>query len=629
MTALEGESVSLIEPGILLRGRYRVLRSLSYGGFGETFEVIDEGGPNLGGDPPIKVLKVLNLNRFYDSSSRRKSIDLFQREAKVLSRLRHPGIPQVDPDGYFTWPDQATAPLHCLVMECIEGQSLDAWLRMRNHEPLDEALAFEWLRQLVMILQVIHDKGLIHRDIKPSNIMLTSSGQLVLIDFGAVREATTTYLQGHSGNLTGTRIFAAGYTPHEQAEGRSRPESDFFAIGRTFVHLLSGVHPMGLNIDEQTGKLVWRDRAPHISDELADLLDHLMEPFPGNRPRSARQILSWLGCDALIDAPPSASPEKTFASSVSTARQWRSPRAAITPELWSAVRLKKVLREHEDQIRAIAIRSDSRILISGSYDGNLKLWALPDGQLVKTLQGHIGRVSAVATSADGALLASGGFDRQIRLWSLYDGELLHVLPRQSDPIQTLAFHPEKLLLASASGTTVHFWSGQTGGLRYTLPHCFKSIRSLAFNADGRTIAVGSLTGTIEVWNIANRKRVWRTSRQTEGMTLVTFSPDGALLASAGGANIELISMEQKRSVLLETHQPHALTAIAFSPDGQVLATASGRNIDLWHVAKQKRLSSLPMQHQRPVRSLAFTLNGQMIISASSDRTMVLWQPARL
>ena len=262
---------------LLLQGRYRVIRALAQGGFARTFELDDHGTP--------KVLKVL----LTDYS---KAIELFEREARVLSRLHHSGIPKVEPDGYFTFlPEGASQPLHCLVMEKIEGQNLQEWLR--SNPPITQEQALDWLTQLVEILAQVHQQQYFHRDIKPSNIMLRPNGQLALIDFGAVREITETYLRDVE-HKDVTELISRGYTPPEQYEGASVPQSDFFALGRTFVHLLTGKHPRELK-EPQTGELIWRSSAPQVSESLAGLIDHLMAIAPQYRPANTQVILARLG----------------------------------------------------------------------------------------------------------------------------------------------------------------------------------------------------------------------------------------------------------------------------------------------------------------------------------------------
>ncbi|MBD2389466.1 RDD family protein [Aphanizomenon flos-aquae FACHB-1416] len=261
---------------LLLEGCYRVLRPLGGGGFGKTYEVDDAGTK--------KVLKVL-------FNTVPKAVELFQQEAEVLKRLNHPGIPKVESDGYFIYfPRDAKEPLHCLVMEKIEGMNLEEYITQRNNQAISDRAAIRWLKQITEILHQVHQKNYFHRDIKPPNIMIRPNGQLVLIDFGTAREVTQTLMQKVAGQQV-TGIISAGYTPPEQMNGKAVPQSDFFALGRTFVYLLTGKYPQNFAEDSRTGALIWRDNAAGISQKLLDLVDYLMSPFPGNRPKDTQEIL--------------------------------------------------------------------------------------------------------------------------------------------------------------------------------------------------------------------------------------------------------------------------------------------------------------------------------------------------
>jgi serine/threonine protein kinase len=263
---------------LLIQNRYRLvkpLRELDEQNHTEIFAVDDRGSKKV-----LKVLKNAQL------------VQMFEREVGALQQLNHPGIPKIEPEGYFTVsPNSNPQALHCLVMEKIEGQNLEQWLA--QHKPISEAVALKWMRQLVEILDLLHYNKLFHRDIKLSNIMLKPDGQLVLIDFGTVRQVTNTYLAKVGGGREVTGIISPGYTPLEQVNGKAVPQSDFYALGRSFVYLLTGKHPIDFAEDSQTGALGWRDSA-QVSPELADLIDDLMAPFPGKRPLSTQEILQRL-----------------------------------------------------------------------------------------------------------------------------------------------------------------------------------------------------------------------------------------------------------------------------------------------------------------------------------------------
>lgn len=263
---------------VLLEGRYRILAQLAYGGCGKTYEVSDLDGS-------AKVLKVLSINE-------PKYVELFRREAQVLSQLKHPGIPTVEPNAYFTYElKNTTEPLHCLVMEKITGLDLQKYLRQRG-SPINQILAVQWLIQLTAILQSVHEQKFLHRDIKPSNIMLKADGHLVLIDFGTVRTITGIYANGQEATQA-TRVMSALYTPNEQIKGKPVPQSDFFSLGRTFVYLLTATDLSDL-YNAETDELQWRSAVPNLTPSLADLLDRLMAPSVAQRPANAAAVLQQL-----------------------------------------------------------------------------------------------------------------------------------------------------------------------------------------------------------------------------------------------------------------------------------------------------------------------------------------------
>ena len=266
---------------LLLAGHYKVTQLLSdKGGFGKTYQVED-----LYDNNKVKVLKVLTLNIA-------KAVELFQQEAAVLKQLRHPGIPQGD--GYIEFfPKNSQNPLHCFVMQYIEGMDLEEYLGQRGRS-IDQKMALKWLKEIAEILQVVHGENFFHRDIKPSNIMLQPNGKLALIDFGTVREMTGTYMaKQNSGAIT--KISSAGFTPPEQENNRAVPQSDFFALGRTFVYLLTGKLPTDPAIyDSYNNELKWRGFAKEISPQLADLIDELMAGKASQRPDNPGVILQRL-----------------------------------------------------------------------------------------------------------------------------------------------------------------------------------------------------------------------------------------------------------------------------------------------------------------------------------------------
>ncbi|ODH01695.1 serine/threonine protein kinase [Nostoc sp. KVJ20] len=267
-----------------LLGRYRVTCLLNEKtGFSKVYEAYEQDTP--------KILKILKE----DLSSDAKAVELFQQEVTVLGQLKHPGIPKED--SYFQYQTRNGLVLHCIAMEKIDGYNLEQWLKQQNC-PISQKQAIDWLRQLLEILDVVHGKQYLHRDIKPSNIMIRSPfdkgcRNLVLIDFGTASEITKTYQDQLKNSEKMTALMSSGYSAPEQMNGQAVPQSDFFALGRTFVFLLTGYHPLDM-YDVQHNLLHWQNHAIDISPLLLNLIDWLITTDIEKRPTNVQEILHCL-----------------------------------------------------------------------------------------------------------------------------------------------------------------------------------------------------------------------------------------------------------------------------------------------------------------------------------------------
>ncbi|MDZ8226120.1 MULTISPECIES: serine/threonine-protein kinase [unclassified Nostoc] len=268
-----------------LLGRYRVMSLLSdKTGFSKVYEAYEQDTP--------KILKILKE----DLSGDAKAVELFQQEVTVLGQLKHPGIPKED--SYFQYQTRNGLVLHCIAMEKIDGYNLEQWLKQQQNYPISQEQAVAWLKQLVEILDLVHSKQYLHRDIKPSNIMIRSPlgkgwGDLILIDFGTATEIDRTYPDKLNNGDGMTALMSSGYSAPEQMNAQAVPQSDFFALGRTFIFLLTGYHPLDM-YDMQQNLLHWQNHTIHISPLLLNLIDWLTAPAIEKRPANAQEILQRL-----------------------------------------------------------------------------------------------------------------------------------------------------------------------------------------------------------------------------------------------------------------------------------------------------------------------------------------------
>ncbi len=260
-------------------GPYEVLSLLGAGGMGEVYRARDT---RLGRDVAIKVLP----EEFFEDEERRAR---FEREARTLATLNHPGIAAVY--SFEEVPGSSpSSPRHLLAMELVEGEDLAQRL-LKGPLPLEESLSIA--RQVAEALEAAHEKGVVHRDLKPANVKVTEEGKVKLLDFGLAKalEGEATSLKGSGGGVTqsptltarataaGVILGTAAYMSPEQARGKAVDKrTDIWAFGCVLYEML-------------TGKRAFEGET--VSDTLAAILKE--EPnwsaLPKQTPARTRELL--------------------------------------------------------------------------------------------------------------------------------------------------------------------------------------------------------------------------------------------------------------------------------------------------------------------------------------------------
>jgi serine/threonine protein kinase len=256
-----------------IAGRFEVIRPLGRGAFAHTLLAKDTSLSRM------VALKVLHPKAAADW----KAYELFEREASVLKELRHPGIPMIH-EAFRAPYDGADAAF--LAMEYIEGTSLAQIIADRRH--LEQAEILHLFDELLGLLDYLHSRvpPVLHRDIKPANILVRPNGTPALVDFGAVRNAFRAADDGGS-----TVVGTYGYMPYEQYMGRASPASDLYALGATFLHLITGREPP--EFMSSAGRL---EVPPGLStgEPLRGVLARLLQPAASDRFQSAREARAAL-----------------------------------------------------------------------------------------------------------------------------------------------------------------------------------------------------------------------------------------------------------------------------------------------------------------------------------------------
>lgn len=269
--------------GTIISDRYLICKVLGQGGFGRTYLASD----TYCFDKSC-VLKEF-VPSFIEETYQQKSRDLFEREARILYQLNHPQIPKFQ----ACFEDKGRM---FLVQEYIEGKTYSALLKERYQQgkAFHETEVMQWLKNLLPVLDYIHQHNIIHRDISPDNIIQDSSKNLpVLIDFGVGKQS----IEECNPNQTYARkksvVGKIGYAPHEQiCLGQCFPSSDIYALGVTAVVLLTGKAPEVL-LDRYSLEWQWQNYVG-VSHSLAEVLEKMLADKPKHRYHCAKDVLSAL-----------------------------------------------------------------------------------------------------------------------------------------------------------------------------------------------------------------------------------------------------------------------------------------------------------------------------------------------
>lgn len=288
----------------ILAGRYLTLKLLGRGGFGAAFLARDRYTPMMRQCVVKQFQPLGNLT----ADQLKVAQGLFEREAEVLENLgtRHPQIPDLLAFFELDVPSRTpgeTERFFYLVQDFIDGLNMEELLEQKGS--FSEAEVTEMLESILKVLKFVHENGSIHRDIKPSNIMRHRDGRYYLLDFGAVKQVTTT--ASMAGQMPGrsTGIYSRGYAPPEQVSGSLvYPATDLYALAVTCLTLLTGKQPHEL-FDPLSNSFNWRTHTK-VSDRLAAVLNRMLLPAPSQRFQSATEVM-----DALRASSPKPSPAPT------------------------------------------------------------------------------------------------------------------------------------------------------------------------------------------------------------------------------------------------------------------------------------------------------------------------------
>jgi WD40 repeat protein/serine/threonine protein kinase len=194
------------------------------------------------------------------------------------------------------------------------------------------------------------------------------------------------------------------------------------------------------------------------------------------------------------------------------------------------------VKAHTSWLNSLAFSPDGKILASGSHDKTIKLLDAGTGQLLKTLAGHEGEIMRLAFTADGRRLFSASHDETIKIWDVALAKEIQTLRGHGDVVTDVALSPDNQRLASSSYRTVKIWDLSTGRVLQTLTGHNDVVWSVRFIGGDRLVTAG-WDQSVSVWDLTTGSKLTSLKGHLDRVLGVAVSPDGGLLASAGGKDL--------------------------------------------------------------------------------------------
>jgi eukaryotic-like serine/threonine-protein kinase len=281
------------QAGELLGDRYRLDERIAGGGMGEVWRATD-----------TLLQRVVAVKLLRESLSEDPIVsERFRREALLAAQISHPNMA-----GVFDYVQEHDRP--GIVMEFVDGETLADRLSREGRLPVGESVRIG--SGLLAALQSAHDAGIVHRDVKPGNVMLTTTGDVKVTDFGIARAASD-----HTLTETGTVIGTAHYLAPEQVSGaQATPLSDLYSVGAILYEMLGGRKPFEAETPIAVAmKRISEDPAPlrtlrkDVPEPVAAIVARALVRDPAERFASAADMRRALE-EAYADVQPATLPQK-------------------------------------------------------------------------------------------------------------------------------------------------------------------------------------------------------------------------------------------------------------------------------------------------------------------------------
>ncbi len=306
----------------------------------------------------------------------------------------------------------------------------------------------------------------------------------------------------------------------------------------------------------------------------------------------------------------------------------------------SSQTLIKTFSGHAGAVACVCVSSDGKYLASGGYDRRINLWDLEKRRFKTKLGRQKGWVTALCFSRDNKVIASLGDDKRLNLWEVATGKHRATFQTPLATSLTFGLDSRTVVLGCIDGT-VRFRDRISGQIKKTLTSKIDSLYATQVSPDGKLLAAaGAWAGEICFWDAVTQKARKSLRRSQEIVTSVSFSPDGLFFASTGVNSyktktkrspgvVKVWNVRTSRAIFTRKVQGLTLGVVQISPNGKLLACAGGEpNLELWNLKTGKTKATLKGQ-MGLVTDVCFSPDGTLLVAANDEGTLQLWDVSKV
>jgi WD40 repeat protein/serine/threonine protein kinase len=286
------------------------------------------------------------------------------------------------------------------------------------------------------------------------------------------------------------------------------------------------------------------------------------------------------------------------------------------------------LNGHTNVISALSLCAEGKRLVTGSWDNTARVWDIDTGKLIHTSTAHPKFVQSVAISSDGRRIFTGCADSIVRIWEVGKTSPLVELKNHWYGVDATAISPDgNYFVTGSNDNSLQFWDSKNGQNRGVLnTPSGSSIYSIAFSPDGKYIASGGSGKANCIWETKNGQLVSELKGQVSRITCLAFSPDGQQIVS-GDYNSSIHIRNAKDGNIVNELKGHisSISSVAFSHDGRrIFSGGADGTVRVWSLSADPIPTEFK-KHPDPVMSVAVGIDSNVVVSRSFDYSLLVWR----